>query len=65
MALKVGVLVGTVDTGVAKATAWLRFFVEETNLMFGIVETVEPLAFAALTPDDFNLALFCPAAKSA
>lgn len=64
LAFEVGMLMGAADAGVANAAAWLRFF-EETDLMLEVVEAVEPLAFPALAPDDFNLALFCPAAKSA
>jgi hypothetical protein len=54
---------GTADTGIANAAAWLRFFVE-TNLLFEVIVTLEALACPALTPADFNLALFNPAAKS-
>jgi hypothetical protein len=64
LALEVGVLVGAADAGITNATAWLRFF-EETDLMLEVVEAVESLAFPALAPYDFNLALLSPAAKSA
>lgn len=65
LALEVGVLVSTADAGIANAAAWLRFFAVETDLALEVGEAVEPLAGPALTPDNFNLALVSPAAKSA
>lgn len=61
LTLEIGALMGAADTGVANAAAWLRFV--ETDLVFEVGEAVEALACPALTPDDFNLALFSPAAK--
>lgn len=56
-------LMGTADAGITNASTWLLFF--ESDKLLEVVEVVETLAFPALAPDNFDLALFCPRAKSA
>lgn len=63
LALKVGVLVGTANAGVAKAAAWLRFL--GANLASDISVGIEALASPALAADNLDFTLVCPAAQRA
>jgi hypothetical protein len=65
LADKVGVLVGAADAAIANMAAWGLRFVDESDLLFEVVEAMKPFSFSAVAPDDSDLALYCPVAKGA